>query len=188
MENTFGSLIIIFIVLAIVIGVYVAQAILLNKLNKLINGKGTALAWIPICNYYLLGKLTINKLVGWILVGCLLLTSKFGTTINGVRTEYTLLPGGINSLVTKLLDLAVFGLYVYAIVKYNQLKKSGINNQTVQSQQPMQQQIQQQNVQTQQPMQPQFQQQDMQPQQATPIVQPQDVQPDQTQLNQNNNM
>ena len=61
----------------IIIGIYVAQAIFLNKFNKLVHGKGTALAWIPICNIYLLGKLTINKIVGWVLVACILITGTY---------------------------------------------------------------------------------------------------------------
>ena len=62
--------------LAIVIAIYIATAIFLNKFNKLVYGKGTAKAWIPIANIYLLGKLTVNKFVGWILVACIFFNSK----------------------------------------------------------------------------------------------------------------
>ena len=93
MENVLGALAAFgLIILLVVIVIYVAVGILLNKLNKQINGKGTPMAWIPIANIYLLGKLTVNKIVGWILVACALLTSTYTTTINGVSTTHTILP------------------------------------------------------------------------------------------------
>ena len=112
-------------VLVIAITIYVVEGIFLNKLNKLMYGKGTPMAWIPIANTYLLGKLTVNKTVGWILVACVILTSEYTTTVNGVENTYTILPEALNSIVSPLYSLAVIGLLVYAIVKYNKLKKSG---------------------------------------------------------------
>ena len=101
-----------------------AIAIFLNKFNKLVYGKGTALAWIPICNVYLLGKLTVNKLVGWILVVCVFLTGSYTTTVNEVTTVHTILPENISSVVSTIYGLATFVLLIYAIVKYNKLKKA----------------------------------------------------------------
>ena len=110
------------IILVVAIIIYVVMGIVLNKLNKVMYGKGTALAWIPICNTYLLGKLTVNKLVGWILVICIFVTGSFTTTVDGVEKVYSLLPANISSTVTTIYGLVVFGLFIYAIVKYNQLK------------------------------------------------------------------
>ena len=62
------GIIFIVIVLILVIVLYVVLGIVLNKLNKLMYGKGTAMAWIPLANIYLLGKLTVSKLLGWILL------------------------------------------------------------------------------------------------------------------------
>lgn len=118
----FGGAIII-VMLIVVIAIYVAQAIFLNKFNKLVYGKGTALAWIPICNVYLLGKLTFNKIIGWLLVACVFLTSTVSTTINGETTTKTLLPSNINTIISNVYSIAVFGLFIYAIVKYVNLKK-----------------------------------------------------------------
>lgn len=115
----FGFIIIMFM---IIIAIYIVQGIFLNKLNKLMYGKGTAMAWIPIANTYLLGKLTVNKIVGWVLVACMFLTSTFTTTINGVEKSYTILPESISSIISPLYSLAVIGLLIYAIVKYNKLK------------------------------------------------------------------
>lgn len=111
------------VLLAILIVVYVIQGIILSKLNKEIYGKGTPMAWIPIVNIYLLGKLTINKLVGWILIGCVFLTTTYTTTVNGIEETYTILPENISSLVSTLYSIVVIVLYIYAIIKYNKLKR-----------------------------------------------------------------
>ena len=118
-----------YFIIAIIIYViiYVAQAIFLNKLNKLIYGKGTAMAWIPIANLYLLGKLTVNKIVGWILVICPFLTGTTTTTINGVETTSTFLPEKLNSIITTVHSFAVLALFAFAIIKYINLKKE-VNN------------------------------------------------------------
>ena len=122
-------------ILIIVLGIYIAISIFLNKFNKLVYGKGTAMAWIPIFNTYLLGKLAINKIVGWILVICIFLTGTRTTTINGVETTHTILPESINSVVTILYNLATLSLLIYAIIKYNRLKKNGVKNNIQQPQQ-----------------------------------------------------
>ena len=111
------------LIVAIVIGIYVAFAIFLNKFNKLIYGRNSAMAWLPIFNIYLLGKLTINKLTGWCLIIVLFLTSTYTITINGVENTYTILPENINNIVSTLYSLVVLGLIIYACVKYNKLKK-----------------------------------------------------------------
>ena len=65
--STVGIVIIIFTLL-IAIALYIAQALFLNHFNKYTRGKGTWQAWVPIANLYLLGDLTFNNIVGWILV------------------------------------------------------------------------------------------------------------------------
>ncbi len=109
------------LVLALII--YILIAIFLNKLNKLIYGKGTAMAWIPIANVYLLGKLTVNKLVGWLLIICFFSTGTVTTTVNGVETTNSILPEKIRWLVSSALSIGIFVLFIYAIVKYIRLKK-----------------------------------------------------------------
>ena len=115
------------IILIVVLAIYIAVSIFLNKFNKLVYGTGTALAWIPICNVYLLGKLTFNKIVGWVLVACIFLTASYSTTINGVTKTYTILPSNISDTVEDIYGLAVFILLIYAIIKYNKLKKEKNN-------------------------------------------------------------
>lgn len=118
MESLLGVLIgFLVVIIVITLAIYIAQAIFLNKFNKLVNGKGTPMAWIPIANIYLLGKLTVNKVVGWvlaILVVCLsFLTGTSTTTINGVETTHSILPEGISSIV-----LILYGLVV--LINHNQ--------------------------------------------------------------------
>lgn len=110
--------------LVLIIAFYVAIALFLNKFNKLVYGKGTPMCWIPICNTYLLGKLAVNKLVGWILVICIFLTGKYTITTNGVENVYTILPENISSTVSNIYNIVVFVLFIYAIFKYNKLKNS----------------------------------------------------------------
>ena len=112
--------------LIFVIAIYVVEGIFLTKLNKLMYGKGTALAWIPIANSYLLGKLTVNNIVGWTLVICTFLTMNFSTTINGIKKTTSILPYSIRNTVSNILSIVQLGLLVYAIIKYFKLKKEGI--------------------------------------------------------------
>jgi len=113
----------VFIFFLVILAIYIGCAIFLNKFNKLVYGKGTPMCWIPFANIYLLGKLTVNKIVGWILIICIILSTEFTVTINGVSTQGTILPAGISLIVSTLYGIAVFVLFIYAIVKYNKLKK-----------------------------------------------------------------
>lgn len=142
MESLLGALLeLLVLILVIALAIYIATAIFLNKFNKLVYGKGTAMAWIPIFNVYLLGKLAVNKAVGWILVICVFLTTETTVTFNDVETTYSILPERIRTVVYTIYTLAYFGLLIYAIVKYNKLKKEKNNtNQfaTAQYAQPIQ--------------------------------------------------
>ena len=137
-----GGIIIIFLILllALVIGLYIAIATFLNKFNVLVEGRTTALAWIPVCNVYLLGKLAINKIVGWILVASFLLTSTITTEFDGVENTYSILPESVAPIFSIFHSFATIGIFIYAIIKYNNLKKFRFNQQF---QQPYPQQFQQ---------------------------------------------
>ncbi|MEG2550594.1 MAG: hypothetical protein RSA06_07120 [Erysipelotrichaceae bacterium] len=128
------------VILLVALAIYIVSAIFLNKFNKLVYGKGTAMAWIPILDIYLLGKLTVNKWVGWVLVICVFLKDTYTTTVNGVESTRGILPEGIRNVVSTIYGLAVLGLFIYAIIKYNKLKKEkaiGTSQQNV-NQQPIQ--------------------------------------------------
>lgn len=101
---------IVIFVLAIVIVIYVVESLLLNKFNKLIYGQGTALAWIPIANTWLLGKLVFNKLGGWILIGLALVSG----AVN-------------NEAISSLLSLVNVVVIVFAFIKYSKIKNGILN-------------------------------------------------------------
>ena len=117
------------VMFALVLAVYIAQAIFLSKFHKLVYGKGTALGWIPVCNTYLLGKLVVNKLVGWIMVVAFFLTGTFTVTVNDAQSTYSILPENIRSIYTNIYSTVIFVLFIVAIVKYVKLKKAKKNEQ-----------------------------------------------------------
>lgn len=121
--NLFGSvLIFLFIGLIIVLVIYILESLLISGLHKLMYGKGTILAWLPFTNVYLLGKLTVNTTVGWILVICSILTVNFSYKIGEVSKTYSLLPVDLIGPVSTIQSIATFGLLIYALIKYFKLK------------------------------------------------------------------
>lgn len=109
---------------------YIIQSLVLTNLNKKIYGKKTVLAWIPICNIYLLGKLTLGgSYAGWgLLIAsfvCTASTSKTGT--NGEVVTTTLVP----QIVTNIYYVCYFILFIYAIIKLASKKTVGVNNNIV---------------------------------------------------------
>lgn len=129
-----------FVVFALIAAVvqYVLTGLLLTKLNKLMYGVNTPLAWIPIANTFLLGKLTVNETFGWIFVGVSFL---FGA-LSFIKAF---------SFLSTIINLATYGLLIYAFVKYLDLKKKvnspyynpqmynqqSMNNPQMYNQQPM---------------------------------------------------
>ena len=82
----------------------ILPGILLYKLNKVMRLEKSIIAWIPIYNIYLLGKLTINELFARLLVIGLFIF--IGWDITGI-----------------LYCITIALLYIYAIIKYIKLKK-----------------------------------------------------------------
>ena len=123
--------------LIIAIAIYVAVGIFLNKLNKLIYGKGTPMAFIPLVNTYLLGKLTVGKPVGLILVFATLITGTFTTNVDGVENSYTLFSVDVSSKISTIVNIVIFGLFIYAIFLYFKLKKEKNNGSYVDSKGPL---------------------------------------------------
>ncbi len=122
----YSSEFLIFVLLLIIL-IYILQAIFLSRFNKLVNGHGTAMGFVPIANIYLLGKLTFNRIIGWILVVLMLLTGTLTITINGVESHYRLLPKDISVIVSRLLMILIIVLFIYAIVKYIKMKRKKHN-------------------------------------------------------------
>lgn len=80
-------------------------------------GKTTVLAWIPIANLFLLGKLCFDSnIAGWLLIG--------GVVILSLLMKFSLIFAYINILI-------IIGLVILAVYKYIKLKKKtgNLNNQ-----------------------------------------------------------
>lgn len=106
------------------IAVYVVLGIVLNKLNKKIYGKGTALAWIPLCDIYLLGKLTVSKFFGVILLILSLLNSSITLGDGENKMIYTLIPEEYKWIYYLVYGILFIALFIVAIVKLNKLGKN----------------------------------------------------------------
>ncbi len=128
-SDTILVVLIMFIIgLIVLLIMYIIVAKILNKFNKLKYGKGTALAWIPLCNIYLLGKLAFNKFFGWLLILGSLLVSNYTVTINGQTTTYSVISGEISSVSSYIYGAIVFMTFIVMLIKYSKLKKQNINN------------------------------------------------------------
>lgn len=95
--------------LVIALIIYICTAIFLNKFNKLKYGKGTFMAWIPVFQQYLIGKLAVNKTVGWILVA--------------IWAVSLVLSGEASFTLASIYSLASFILLIVCVVKYFKLKE-----------------------------------------------------------------
>lgn len=111
-----GALVVLLIILLVGLIIYILTSVFLNKMNKRMYGKGTALAWLPICKTYLLGKLTFGPLVGWLLI---IVSALTGISIGGE----SILPENLNSIVSTLYGVIVIFLWIYAFIKNGKLKK-----------------------------------------------------------------
>lgn len=146
------------LLLGSLITIYIVCSKFLSNFNKLKYGKGTILAWLPFTSIYLMGKLAFNELAGWGLLVICILSASYTITVNGVETVQTIAPAAIQGPLSKIYPLLNLGVFVYCIIKYNKLKKSGVppmsktfvekNLQPVQPQ-PMEQVVQPQPVQLQ---------------------------------------
>ena len=72
--------------------VYSFYAVLLNKLNNAKYEKTTIVAWIPILNIYLLGKLVVHEILGILLVLALLFGICVYFNIPYLESIHSLLP------------------------------------------------------------------------------------------------
>jgi len=129
METIFQYLFIILIVLAVIgLILYILFSIFLNKFNKIVYGKQTVMAGIPLFNVYLLGKLTINKAFGWLLVIGIFLTSSITANVNGIEKTSSILPSKIMPIYSSIYYLVSFIVLILGIVKYFRLKKENNSN------------------------------------------------------------
>lgn len=109
-------LLIILIILLVLTIEFIIIGIFLNKFNKILYGKGTIIAFIPVAQTYLLGKLSFNKLVGIILA--------IGSII-----PYLNIMNNYDYIVSigEWIKIAKIGIFIYALIKYNKIKKGIIS-------------------------------------------------------------
>lgn len=105
-EAMFG-LIIVLLVVALVL--YVLGAIGLSGIAKQTKTKSSWMAWVPVVNIYLIGKIAFNKGIGWVLIILCFLSGSSETTINDeVVQSGSILPAPFNTIAS--LALALIGI------------------------------------------------------------------------------
>ena len=112
---------------------YIIIAIFLSKLNRVMYGKKTIISWIPILNIYLLGKLSVNKLIGWLLVIISFLISSYDLTILNKHFEFSFIPDSLKMIfgivyIVILIFLIVVSIFKYKRLKLNEKDRIEINN------------------------------------------------------------
>ena len=95
----------------------------LNKLNYVLYGKHSILAWIPFLNIYLLGKLTINRFIGLLLAILNIIPNILWyekKCLNGycINNTMFLLPNDVTLIITLITLITIILLYIYAHFKY----------------------------------------------------------------------
>lgn len=92
---------------------YILGGIGLAEINRKENEHGSWMAWLPIFNFYLIGKLGFSKAVGWITVILMFLCSNYSSTVNGkVVASGTVLPQPFNSIASyAFLIIVIASLY-----------------------------------------------------------------------------
>lgn len=115
------------LVVALIALVYIPLSIFLNKFHTLKYGKSSIIAWIPILNLYILGKLVFNQIVGYILVVSILIVLKINITINNLMITYQLIPDKFYIPVCIIYTIIMIAISLFAIKKYFDLKKTNAN-------------------------------------------------------------
>ncbi len=95
-------------VFGIIFVISIIPGIITYKLSKILYHEKSIMAWIPIVNIYLLGKLTINKMAGRLLILGLIIVFCFDVPV----------------IVLILYIIILVVTYIYAIIKYIKLKNS----------------------------------------------------------------
>lgn len=91
----------------IIFVISIIPGFIIYKLNKIMYHEKSIMAWIPIVNIYLLGKLTINEMVGRLLILGLIIVLCFD----------------VPNIMFILYAIILVVIYVYAIIKYIKLAK-----------------------------------------------------------------
>ncbi len=111
------------IIIVILIMLYTMLAIFLNNFHKKVYGTPNVMAWIPLANVYLLGKLTFNKDAGYGLVALFILSGTLKLTFD--KTTIVLsLPNVMQVVFGAVFAGAFIATLIFGIRKYDSTKEN----------------------------------------------------------------
>ena len=105
-----------FIVVLIV--VYIIWGLFLNSFNKLVEGHGTILGFLPIANLYLLGKLTFNSFMGLMLVLASFVCGALTSKVNGVYALEKYIPKQFLDQILTYYSIVILAVFLIGVLKY----------------------------------------------------------------------
>ncbi len=105
-------------IIIMIIAIYLSSSLILNSYHKLLYKKNSIIAFIPILNIYLLGKLCINKLLGWLMIFWIIMLLEVNVTINYRPYDFAIIPDGIfKNILFIIYFLMILSMYIYVIIK-----------------------------------------------------------------------
>lgn len=123
-DNYFNLLFILAVILHLILGICI------NKIYERKENKKTAMAYIPLANIYLLGSLTIHKIVGWLLIIIIILNFNYPIINDDKIIIKRILPMNLNSIINLFILLSVILLFILLILKLiNNKEKANYNEQ-----------------------------------------------------------
>ena len=108
------------IIILIIITCYALLAVFLNNFNKKVNGTPSVMAWIPLANVYLLGKLTFSKDAGYGLVALFILSGTLKLTF-ATTTIVLSLPNVLQVILGAVFAGAFIVTLIFGIQKYSEI-------------------------------------------------------------------
>ena len=106
-----------------IIVLYILSGIGLMGITNKLGQRGSWMAWVPIFNFYLMGKLAFTKIIGWITVALVFFSSSYSSTINGETTTGTILPAPFDTIAGYILA-ALLLTSIYKI--YNKVSEKAV--------------------------------------------------------------
>ena len=106
------------IILGVSIVTFIIQALITNKLNKTLYGRGSFFAFIPFLNMFTLGKVCADEIVGFVLMVMLILCFRLDITIGEVDKTFAIIPESTRSILFPYCLFLIGCLFIYSIIKF----------------------------------------------------------------------
>lgn len=100
-----------FIILGL--GLYVLIGMVLSKASEKKYGQTTPMAWFPVVNIYLIGKIASSKIMGWLLLIGLILTCEWSTIDGSIKRSIGFMPQPYRLI----FNYAILGVIVMLFLK-----------------------------------------------------------------------